>query len=217
MSTPLEPLAGAGAMQQAVGGWLSGVSARERRTAAIGAAVLVLALLLAYGALPFARRWGAREALIDARTAQLARMRGLTGAESTLAEAVRARESRLGARGPRPLEARTPALAAAALQTALQSAALASGVQLQRVDVADQGEGTSDEVVEGGPSSVSATLVALGDVHGLATLLDALRSGPVLVEVTSFGAQASPGPRGEALLQLTVGVRAPWFANGSAP
>ena len=212
MSAPLEPLA--------VGGWLSGVSARERRTLGVGAAVLVLALLLAYGVLPFARRLSAREARIDARTAQLARVRGLIGAESTLAGAVRARESRLGARGPRPLEARTPALAAAALQTALQSAALASGVQLQRIDVAEprtRDEATSDDSTADALPSVTATLVVLGDVHGLAALLDTLRSGSVLAEVTTFGAQATPGPRGESLLQVTVGVRAPWFAVGDAP
>ena len=217
MSTPRAPLAGAGSIQQAVGGWLSAVSVRERRTLGIGAVVLVLALLLAYGVVPFARRWSAREALIDARTAQLARVRGLVAAESMLAEAVRARESHPGARGPRPLESRTPALAAAALQTALQSAVLASGVQLQRIDIADRGEAASDGRSGDTLPSVSAMLVALGDVHGLAALLDALRSGSVLVEVTTFGAQATPGPRGESLLQLTVGVRAPWFAPGGAP
>jgi hypothetical protein len=215
VSTPLEPLPGAGAMQQVVGGWLSALSARERRTLGIGAAALVLALLLAYGVLPFVRRWSAREALVAARTAQLARVRGLIGAESMLADAVRARESQLAARGPRPLEARTSALAASALHTALQSAALAGGVQLQRIDVADQGEGTSDQPAGDALPSVSATLVALGDVHGLAALLDALRSGAVLAEVTTLGVQATPGPRGEPLLQLTVGVRAPWFAAGS--
>ena len=215
MSAPLQPTARTGAVQRAAGGWLAGVSARERRTLTVGAAVLVLALLLAYGVLPFARRWRVREALIDARSAQLARVRGLIAAESSLAEAVRARESRLGASGPRPLEARTPALAAAALQTALQTAALASSVQLQRIDVADQNDERSDDGSADSRDAlptVSATLVALGDVHGLVALLDSLRSGSVLLEVTTFGAQATPGPRGEALLQLTVGVRAPWGA-----
>jgi hypothetical protein len=221
VSALLEPRAraGAGAAQQTMGGWLPGVSARARRTLSLGAAVLALALLLAYGALPFAQRWSAREALIEARSAQLARVRGLIVSESTLADAVRQRESRLGVSGPRPIEARTPALAAAALQTALQGAAFSSGLQLQQIEVTERGASAPDDANGGSGDAlpaVSATLVALGDVHGLAALLDALRRGSVLLEVTTFSAQATPGPRGEALLQLTVGVRAPWSARRSA-
>jgi hypothetical protein len=215
-----EPRARAGAAaQQAMGGWLPGVRGRERRALSLAAAVLALALLLAYGVLPFARRWSAREAVIATRSAQLARVRGLIASESTLAGAVRDRESRLGVSGPRPIEARTPALAAAGLETALQAAALSSGVQLQQLEVAEQGAPGRDEANGGAGDAlpaVSATLVALGDVHGLAALLDALRRGSVLLEVTTFSAQATPGPRGEALLQLTVGVRAPWSARRSA-
>ncbi len=47
----------------------------ERRTVTVGLAVSTLALLLAYGVMPYARRWSERETLIVARAGQLARMR----------------------------------------------------------------------------------------------------------------------------------------------
>src|SRR4051812_40567586 len=44
---------------------------RERRTIAVSGAVLGVALLFAYGILPYARRWTAREDLIATRAEQV--------------------------------------------------------------------------------------------------------------------------------------------------
>jgi type II secretory pathway component PulM len=195
----------------AMSAWPGGISRRERRTLAVGIVVLAAALLLTYAVMPFARRWSVREATLDAREAQLARVRGLIAAESSLAAAVRLRQSRVGPDAPRPIAARTPALAAAALQTALQDAAARSGVQVQRVDAA--GETTDGDGV---PAEVPATMTAFGDVHGLTELLAALQHGPTLLEVTALSVQSTLGPRGEPLLQLTVSVRAPWSTAGGA-
>ena len=190
--------------RDAVGGLPGGMSRRERRTLVVGVVIVAAAVFLTYVAVPFAQRWRTREATIDARAAQLARVRGLVAAESSLAAAVRLREARPDAAAPRPIAARTSALAAAALQAALQQAAAQSGVHVQRVDVAGDAEG------EGDAALVPATLTAMGDVYGLTALLEALQHGPTLMEVTALSVQATVGPRGESLMQLTVGVRAPW-------
>jgi hypothetical protein len=192
--------------------WPGGVSRRERRTLTIGAVVVAAALFVAYVGMPFAHRWSAREATLAAREAQLARVRGLVAAESSLAAAVRLRESRVRADAPRPIAARTPALAAAALQTALQDAAARSGVQVQRVDVA----GEERDAADAARADVPATMTAFGDVHGLAELLEALQHGATLLEVTALSVQSTLGPRGEPVLQLTVSVRAPWTDAGDA-
>ncbi|MGZ8379378.1 MAG: type II secretion system protein GspM [Gemmatirosa sp.] len=197
----------------AIGVWPGGISRRERRTLAIGVVIVAAALFLTYVAMPFARRWSVREATLDAREAQLARVRGLVAAESSLAAAVRLRESRVRADAPRPIDARTPALAAAALQTALQQAAAQSSVQVQRVDVAGEEGGASEGA---NAAEVPATMTAFGDVHGLTELLDALQHGRTLLEVTALSVQSTLGPRGEPLLQMTVSVRAPWTGAGSA-
>jgi type II secretory pathway component PulM len=201
------------APRAAAAAW-GGLGARERRTLAWGGVVVAAALFATYVALPFADRWGAREAATAARAAQLARVRGLAAAEPALASAVRLRERRAAEAGRGPLSAATPALAGAALQAALQQAAVLAGVQVQRVDVAQDDAG-AEPAADGSASEVPATMTALGDVHGLAALLDALQRGPTLLEVTSLGAQATVGARGESLLQLTVGVRAPWVASGA--
>ena len=209
MTAPVEQGDGAtlaARARDALGALPGGVSRRERRTLAIGVVVVAAALFLTYVAAPFAQRWRTREATLAAREAQLARVRGLVAAESTLAAAVRLRESRATAGAARPIAARTPALAGAALQAALQQAAAQSGVQVQRVDVAGDAEG------EGDAALVPATLTAMGDVYGLTALLEALQHGPTLLEVTALSVQATVGPRGESLMQLTVGVRAPWSA-----
>ncbi len=205
------------ALSARVAAW-RGLAPRERRTLAWGTVTIAAALFATYVALPFADRWRAREAVTAARAAQLARVRGLVAAESRLAAAVREREGRAIEGGRGPLAEATPALAAAALQGALQQAASQAGVQVQRVDVAQ------DAGAAGAPDApaadVPATLTALGDVHGLAALLDALQRGPTLLEVTALSAQTTVGARGESLLQLTVSVRAPWMAPavaGGAP
>src|SRR4029450_2583993 len=60
---------------------------RERRTIAVAGAVLGAALILAYGILPYARRWSAREDLIATRAEQVARLRWLAEHEPELRRA----------------------------------------------------------------------------------------------------------------------------------
>jgi hypothetical protein len=105
---------------------------RERRTIAIAGAVLGAALLLAYGILPYARRWSAREDLIATRAEQVARLRWLAEHEPELRRAAAERIARAGSvERPRLLAGRSPALAASALQTLVQGYADESGVTVR--------------------------------------------------------------------------------------
>jgi hypothetical protein len=204
------------------GSWLARRTGSERRTLAVGAVVSALALLAAYGVAPAARRWGAREAIVESKVERLARLRALARDERALGVAVRAREARLAARPQQPLAARTPALAAAALQTLVQGYAAQSQVSVSRIEAAGD-EAPAGEPVEGAGGgapaggalpSVVATVVGTADVYGLAALLGLLQHGPRLVEVTGVQVQSIPGPRGEELLQLSLTVRAPYAAEG---
>jgi type II secretory pathway component PulM len=182
----------------------AGVSARERRTIAIGAALIVAALLASFVVLPFARRWGEREAAIDARADRLARLQALVRDAPRLAVSVQSAERALAARPQRVIGARSAALAASAVQSLLQGYAAESGVQVSRVDVASAPD------TAGGLAAIPATLTATGDVHGLAALLERVEHGPRALEIVDLAVQSVRGPRGESLLQFSVGVRAPF-------
>ena len=58
-----------------------------------------------------------------------------------------------------------------------------------------------------------ATLIALGDVYGVADLLARVQQGSALLEVREMTIQVNPARRadgGGELLQLTLAVRAPF-------
>ena len=94
---------------------------RERRTIAVAGTVLGVAVLFAYGILPFARRWSAREDLIVTRAEQVARLKWLTEHETELQRLTAERIARAGSMDrPRLLGGRSPALAGSALQTLVQ-------------------------------------------------------------------------------------------------
>lgn len=175
---------------------------RLRGVAAAGALAALVLVVLASGVLPLVRHWRVREARLAARTEQLARVRGLLGAERALAESVRMREARLDARAQRPLAAGSAARAGAALGVLVQQAAGESQVQVERVELA--AGGAAD------PALVTASVSAVGDVYGLTELLQRLQRGPALVEVTALDVRTLPTLGRESLLQLTLTVRAVW-------
>jgi len=204
------PASAHGAGRGAGGG--RSVTERERRTITIAVAVLALSLFVTFGVLPFAERWGARETVIAARADRLARLRALVRDEPRLAAAVRAREASLAARPQRVIGARAAALAAASLQGLLQEYAAASRVQVSRVDVASAPD-TTPNVGPGATSilpMIPATVAGTGDVYGLTDLLARVERGPRLLLVTDLSVQSVRGPRGEELLQFSIGVRAPY-------
>jgi hypothetical protein len=186
-----------------------GLSARERRTVRAGVAVLLCAMAAVYVVLPLARRWSAREALIETKAERLARVRALVAAEPALRAAVALRESRPVPVGRQLLQGRTPALAASALQTLVQGYADQSRVTVSQLDVAGAPDTTA-----GALPTIPATLTAVGDIHGVSELLALLQNGARLLEIREVTVTANPSLRApQPLLQLSVSLRAPYVSG----
>jgi hypothetical protein len=183
------------------------ISARERRTILLGAAVSLLALTLVFAVLPFVRHWRARESVLAAELSRVARLRAIVAAESKLHDAVAARETALESSPQRLIAGRTPALAASALQSLLQDFADQSQITVSRLDVA----GAPDSAANALPA-IPATVSAIGDIYGITDMLSRLHHGPRLLETVELTIRPNPALRGE-LLQMTVRLRAPYVTE----
>lgn len=171
----------------------------------VASSVLAAAFALAYGVLPFARHWSAREDLIAMRAEQVARLRWLSTHETELRQVAATRTTHVvGAARPQLLTGRSPALAASRLQTLLQSYADDAGITVSQLNVS----GSADSVVAG-VASIPATLTAVGDIHGVADFVSRVQHGGTLMDVREIGISPNPALRGE-LLQLSVTLRAPY-------
>lgn len=186
------------------------ISARERRTIAVGALISAAGLLLAYGVMPFARRWQAREEAIAAESERLERLETLIASEAQLRDSTVQKAAAMAAASQRLLSGRTPALAAAALQSALRGYADMSQLTVSQLDVA----GAPDTTASALPM-IPATLSAVTDIYGVADLLRLVTDGPLALELTSLSIRPNPALRGD-LLQLTLGLRAPYLAGEEA-
>lgn len=178
--------------------------ARERRTIALGGAVLAAALLVTTVILPTVARWRDREAMIDALQRQRSQLIALGTQRAALESALESRRMQAETLPVRLVRGRTPALAASALQSLLQEYASASRVSVTRLDLAstpDSGAATP---------TIPAIVAATGDIYGLADFLARLEHGGRLLEVTELSVSPNPALRGE-LLQLSVAVRAPYL------
>jgi hypothetical protein len=183
------------------------LSARERRTIALGLLVTGLGLFTTYGALPFVRHWRMREDIISTELDRLARLRGLVRHEAQLRQAVRTRAASLESGQQRLLAGRTPALAASALQALLQSYADQSQVTVSRLDVAGAPDTTSGPL-----PMIPATLSGVGDVYGITDLLSLVQHGALLLEIAELNVRPNPALRGD-LLQVTVLLRGAYLGS----
>lgn len=176
-------------------------STREQRVVVTGALIVIVAVLVTYAVLPFARRWQTREAEIDSVSARVSYLSSLVDRTSNLQSLADTRERALATEPRRVLHARSNTLAASALQTWLQEAADASRVVVTRLDV------TPDTLATNG---VPATLSAYGDIHGVAALLDVVQSGPRVMRLERLSVQRNAALIGAAdVVQVTLQVRAP--------
>jgi hypothetical protein len=166
----------------------------------------VVALVIAYGVIPVARRWGAREAQISAVRDRVGRLQTLIHDADRLAGEAGRRESEAAAFPVRVVRGRTPALAASSLQGMLQDIATRSQVSITRLDVAS----TPDSAA--GPTMLPASLSAVADIYGLAELLTGLQYGPALLDVREVSVSTTSGLRGD-LLQVALTVRAPFLVE----
>ncbi len=184
---------------------------REQRVVIGGALLAVVSVLLANVALPFARHWSAREAEIRALRAEAASLAGLVTASPRIEAEAGAQERALSGRARRVFHARSMPLASSALQALLQDAADAAHLVVTRLDVAQTAPGSDvAAAVDSSGSSLPATLVAYGDVVGLAALLDQLTRAPRVVHVERMTVQQNSSLRGAPdMLQITLALRAP--------
>lgn len=181
------------------------LESRERRTITVAGIVLATAFVFAYGVVPFARRWSAREDLIAMRSEQVARLRWLADHESELQRAASEQIARTGSvERPRLLAGRSPALAASALQALVQGYADESGVTVRELNVAGALDSTS-----AGADAVPATISAIGDIWGVSNFVSRLQHGTTLIDIREIGVTPNPSLRGE-LLQLSLVLRAPY-------
>ncbi len=184
-----------------------GLSPRDRRSLRIGACAVACVLLIA-SIIPVSRRWSDRESLISARRGERARLQGLTSAESTLRTAVDSRVARAAGFPQRPVSGATGALAAGVLQSVLQRYADESQLSVSELNVVGEPDSISAPF-----AALPATLIALGDVFGVADLLSRVEQGSTLLEVRELTVQVNPARRadgGGELLQVTLVVRAPF-------
>lgn len=159
-------------------------------------------------AIPIARQWSDRESLIAARRGELSRLRGIESSESALQRAVEARDARAAEYPQRPVSAATAALAAGVLQGVLQRFADDSQLSVSELNVSGEPDSTAVPL-----AALPATLIALGDVFGIADLLSRVQNSNTLLEVRELTVQVNPSRRadgGGELLQLTLTVRAPF-------
>jgi hypothetical protein len=161
--------------------------------------VSLLALVIAYGVLPYVRRLQTREQLIAAELDRLARVRGLINGETALRTAIEEHGGALNAGAQRLLSGRTPALVASSLQTLLQEYANQSLVTVSRLDV-------RESVLSNGVQMMPATVSAIGDIYGISQLLYLIQHGSRVLEIAELSVRPNPALKGE-LLQITVTLR----------
>lgn len=173
---------------------------REQRTILIGVTVVAVAVLTVFGIMPRVRSWTTREQQLSAARAKLAELSTVVQGQPQLDAMIQSQQQALALQPRRVLRARSRALAASALQSLVQELADASNVTVTRLDVANL-ESTGD---------LPITLAANGDIYGLASLLQQLRSAHYAVVVDKLTSQNNSALRGAPdVLQITLSLHAP--------
>lgn len=179
------------------------LSTRDRRTVALGAAVIVALVFLSRG-LPALREWH-NESVAEAKELTTEEHR----AESSVRNeaVVRDSQSRRGARylalAPRLVAGSTPSAAAGTLASFVSGSATLAGVRMGAVTV------RHDSTKGGTFTRIVVRASGTGDVRGVTALLRTLESGPVLLRVRELSVTqpepAAGNDRPESLrLELVV-------------
>jgi type II secretory pathway component PulM len=211
--------------------WYRGRSPRERRVIAGGTAVSVAALAIVFVALPFAARWSAREASIEAKQEQLARLDDLIRRQEPIRAELQARRNAREALADRLLAGATLDVAASALQELVQRYAVESDVELGRFDLerarrarrAEDESTTPSDPREGGESgddplasvqTIPAQFTAESDVFGLVALLYRLQNGEKLLLIDEIRINSrTPQEDGRQMLGWSLYLRAPFVTE----
>jgi type II secretory pathway component PulM len=162
------------------------LSRRERIVIAAGAAVVVVALALAWVVIPQARRWSEREARISLKSEQLARLEGVLAQETEVRDGLAALQRERQAADRRLLQGGTVAVAGSNLQLLLNRYVADSGMDLERVDAVGQ-------AADQGPLlQIPARITVRGDIRELVDLLVRLQGSETLLAVEELGVSSTP-------------------------
>ena len=178
--------------------WLSAtfrnLSRREKAIVVGGAALSAAALLGVYVVAPLASRWTNREAEIQLRAEQAARLKSLIDQEDAIRGAVDVLREERSFAGRRLLEGNTPAVAASGLQQLINRYAQESRVSLDRVDVAGDLGSEPAELL-----AIPAQLAGRADIYGLVDLLFYLQQGEKLLVIDDLrvGTTRAIGPQAD--------------------
>lgn len=178
------------------------LSRGDRRALAWGVAAIATLL----GGSRAVREWRSWDR--EARAAAVERIIEAEQAEASVRElretvdSLEQRKERLVALAPALLDTESPGAAAAALASLVSSTAASAGLQVQAIQVAADSAGTVMF------PRVSARADLIGDIHGLAALLQALERGPTLLSIRQLSiTQPEPGAPSTRPEELRVQVR----------
>lgn len=174
----------------------------------IGVAISAISLFVAFAVLPFVRHWSAREQLIAGQSDRLERTRQLIRNEPLMRRKLEAQRLSADATSQRLLSARTPALAASALQSVLQSFADQSQMTVSQLDVTGPPDSTSSFI------AIPAVISAIGEIESVTHMLSLIQHGPLLLHLHEMTIRPNPALKGD-LLQMTVTLRAPYSAQAT--
>lgn len=163
-------------------------SRREKIVVAGGLVVVLGTISIVYVVQPFARRWADREAEIDVRAEQLARLRALVDQEQVLRGALDDLRRVHDRATSVLLEGDTPAVASSGLLVLLNRYADESRVLIERVDLAGEMEVVADSLVP-----IPATITGRGDIFGLVDLLFYLQHGEKLLVIDDLRVSSGQG------------------------
>jgi hypothetical protein len=180
-------------------------ASRDRRTLALGAAVVASLILLAKG-VPAWRTW-----LAEARASADEQTRAATDADALLTrtrverDTLAVRNARYIGLAPALVAGNTRGEASATLASVVSGAASAAGVKLGAVQLRP----AADTGGRGAFVRVSVHADIVGDIHGITAMLTSLERGPLRLRVREVAVTqpdaAAPADRVEALrMDLTV-------------
>ena len=161
-----------------------------------GGAVSLAAILGVYLVAPVASRWAGREADIQLRAEQVARLKSLIDQEGAIRAAANSLREERAFAGRRLLAGNTAAVAASGLQQLINRYAEESSVSLDRVDIAGDLETESSDLL-----AIPARLAGRADIYGLVDLLFYLQQGEKLLVIDDLrvGATRATGTRNDLI------------------
>ncbi|MBA3917423.1 MAG: hypothetical protein C0516_02415 [Gemmatimonas sp.] len=182
---------------------------RERRVVVAGLAVVLVTWLATRVLQPSIRAVMERESRIALLTDRVQRLQRLTADSTMLREQAAAAERTLADRPRRMLQARSTPLAASTVQTLLQEATDGARLAVNRIEVNSEPDSTG---------ALPASVVAYGDIHGLAAFLASIERGPRLLQVRRLVVQQNSALRGAPdVISLTAQLAAPIMLDGVIP